>query len=114
MGEVMTTGRGGNAAPTGRGGPALEIVGLRKAFGDTVAVDDVDLIVPRGSFFGLVGPPSGVADARSDRGAADGDPPAVACMLLRDPRPRGVRRSHKETRTMSDELNELRSTGGRN
>lgn len=36
--------------------PALEIAGLRKAFGDTVAVDGVDLAVGRGSFFGLVGP----------------------------------------------------------
>jgi ABC-2 type transport system ATP-binding protein len=36
--------------------PALQIHGLRKAFGATVAVDDVQLLVPRGSFFGLVGP----------------------------------------------------------
>jgi len=56
MGEVMTTGRDGVAVPPGQGSPALEIVGLRKAFGDTVAVDDVDLTVSRGSFFGLVGP----------------------------------------------------------
>jgi ABC-2 type transport system ATP-binding protein len=36
--------------------PALEIDGLSKTFGQTVAVKDVDLRVPRGSFFGLVGP----------------------------------------------------------
>ena len=36
--------------------PALEFVGLRKSFGETVAVDDVNLTVPCGSFFGLVGP----------------------------------------------------------
>ncbi|WP_410641662.1 ABC transporter ATP-binding protein [Amycolatopsis sp. lyj-346] len=35
---------------------ALEVAGLRKAFGHKVAVDDVDLVVPAGSFFGLVGP----------------------------------------------------------
>jgi ABC-2 type transport system ATP-binding protein len=35
---------------------ALEISGLHKAFGDTVAVRHVGLTVPRGSFFGLVGP----------------------------------------------------------
>ena len=35
---------------------ALEVAGLRKVFGDKVAVDDVDLVVPAGSFFGLVGP----------------------------------------------------------
>ncbi|MBO0610759.1 ABC transporter ATP-binding protein [Myceligenerans salitolerans] len=43
------------------GGPAasesaLELAGLRRTFGDKVAVDDIDLTVPRGSFFGLVGP----------------------------------------------------------
>ncbi|GGO77300.1 ABC transporter ATP-binding protein [Nonomuraea cavernae] len=36
--------------------PALQTTGLRKAFGDHVAVDDVDLTVPAGSFYGLVGP----------------------------------------------------------
>ncbi len=35
--------------------PALEIDGLTKGFGDKVAVDGVRLVVPRGSFFGLVG-----------------------------------------------------------
>jgi ABC-2 type transport system ATP-binding protein len=38
------------------GSPALRLTGLTKAFGDTVAVDRVDLTVPAGSFFGLVGP----------------------------------------------------------
>ena len=36
--------------------PALEIHGLTKRFGEKVAVDDLDLTVPNGSFFGLVGP----------------------------------------------------------
>jgi ABC-2 type transport system ATP-binding protein len=36
--------------------PALSIVGLTKAFGDKLAVDQVDVVVPPGSFFGLVGP----------------------------------------------------------
>ncbi|EAR24109.1 ABC transporter, ATP-binding protein [marine actinobacterium PHSC20C1] len=36
--------------------PALEISGLTKRFGDKLAVNSVDLVVPRGSFFGLVGP----------------------------------------------------------
>ena len=36
--------------------PALEFAGLVKRFGDTVAVDHIDLAVPAGSFFGLVGP----------------------------------------------------------
>ncbi|MFC5825512.1 ABC transporter ATP-binding protein [Nonomuraea insulae] len=34
---------------------ALEIKGLAKTFGENVAVDHVDLTVPRGSFYGLVG-----------------------------------------------------------
>ena len=34
---------------------ALEISGLCKTFGEKVAVDHVDLSVPQGSFYGLVG-----------------------------------------------------------
>jgi ABC-2 type transport system ATP-binding protein len=44
----------GAAPPTTA--PALEIRGLRKAFGAKVAVDGLDLTVPTGSFYGLVGP----------------------------------------------------------
>ena len=36
--------------------PALGLVGLVKRFGETTAVDHIDLTVPQGSFFGLVGP----------------------------------------------------------
>jgi ABC-2 type transport system ATP-binding protein len=36
--------------------PAFELIGLSKTFGTTVAADNVDLTVPRGSFYGLVGP----------------------------------------------------------
>lgn len=36
--------------------PALQMNGLRKEFGEKVAVDDVDLAVPPGAFYGLVGP----------------------------------------------------------
>jgi len=36
--------------------PALQLIGLSKRFDNTVAVDNMDLAVPRGSFFGLVGP----------------------------------------------------------
>ncbi|MCS0499601.1 ABC transporter ATP-binding protein [Protaetiibacter mangrovi] len=36
--------------------PALALAGLVKRFGGTVAVDGVDLVVPTGSFYGLVGP----------------------------------------------------------
>ncbi len=36
--------------------PAVLARGLRKAYGDFVAVDGVDLTVPRGSAFGILGP----------------------------------------------------------
>jgi ABC-2 type transport system ATP-binding protein len=36
--------------------PALNLVGLYKAFGETIAVDHIDLRVPAGAFYGLVGP----------------------------------------------------------
>ena len=36
--------------------PAIELRAIRKAFDGVVAVDDIDLTVPRVSFFGLVGP----------------------------------------------------------
>jgi ABC-2 type transport system ATP-binding protein len=36
--------------------PALELVGLTKHFGSTLAVDAVSLTVPAGAFYGLVGP----------------------------------------------------------
>ena len=35
---------------------ALEIHGLTKRFGGAIAVDDLSLAVPQGSFYGLVGP----------------------------------------------------------
>jgi len=34
----------------------IETEGLKKSFGDQVAVDGVDLRVPRGSAFGYLGP----------------------------------------------------------
>ena len=35
---------------------ALETKGLRRTFGDLVAVDGIDLVVPRGSLYGFLGP----------------------------------------------------------
>jgi ABC-2 type transport system ATP-binding protein len=49
-----------DSAPGARPAPpaeaALHISGLSKRFGNTVAVDGLDLTVPTGSFYGLVGP----------------------------------------------------------
>src|SRR5258706_14525287 len=36
--------------------PAIQIRGLRKTYGDEVAVDGLDLDVPRGECFALLGP----------------------------------------------------------
>ncbi len=36
--------------------PAIETAGLRKAFGDNVAIEGLDLTVERGDVFGLLGP----------------------------------------------------------
>jgi ABC-2 type transport system ATP-binding protein len=47
---------GGTTPGATPGTAALELRGLRKSFGAKAAVDGVDLIVPGGSFFGLVGP----------------------------------------------------------
>lgn len=44
------------APPAAGGAPALEFSKLHKKFGDNTAVDHIDLVVPPGSFFGLVGP----------------------------------------------------------
>ena len=44
------------APPRPDHGWAVETHGLRKRFGPTVAVDDVELLVPRGSAFGYLGP----------------------------------------------------------
>ena len=38
------------------GPPVLQITGLTKRFGSTTAVDDIELAVQAGSFFGVVGP----------------------------------------------------------
>src|SRR5215218_5852382 len=42
--------------PDGGQAPALQLTGLLKRFGETTAVDHIDLDVPTGSFFGLLGP----------------------------------------------------------
>ena len=36
--------------------PAIRLRGLTKSFGQTLAVDDIDLDIPAGTFYGIVGP----------------------------------------------------------
>jgi ABC-2 type transport system ATP-binding protein len=43
-------------ARTGTEGQAVEVLHLRKSYGDTVAVDDVSFAVAEGEIFGLLGP----------------------------------------------------------
>lgn len=50
------TGGMAELAGTHRTGYALELVDLRREFSEKVAVDDANLRVPHGSFYGLVGP----------------------------------------------------------
>ncbi len=45
-----------NALSRGSTGPAVETHGLTKRFGERTAVDQVDLLVPRGCAFGFLGP----------------------------------------------------------
>lgn len=43
-------------SPRGPGTAALHLENLTKAFGNTRAVNDLNLTIPRGSFYGIVGP----------------------------------------------------------
>ena len=54
----MSTATLANSPPVsgGDGQWAVETHGLTKRFGDNVAVDDVELLVPRGCAFGYLGP----------------------------------------------------------
>lgn len=42
--------------PLGNAAPAIEVIGVRKVFGDHVAVDDVSFTVAPGTILGLLGP----------------------------------------------------------
>jgi len=41
---------------TSRSQPAIRATGLRKSFGDKVVLDGIDLEVPEGTVFSLLGP----------------------------------------------------------
>jgi putative spermidine/putrescine transport system ATP-binding protein len=55
--STQATERPDSEAPEA-GGPAADVrlVGVRKTFGDVVAVDSIDLEIPRGEFFTMLGP----------------------------------------------------------
>jgi ABC-2 type transport system ATP-binding protein len=83
-------------AVAGAGQPAISVRGLTKRFGPVLALDGLDLDVPRGSIFGLLGPNgagktttirilTGLAHATSGRAE-------VAGIDVRDDRPEARRR----------------------
>ncbi len=53
---MMTSESGLNTSSGMETNAAVVAVGLRKVYGEKVAVGGVDLVVPKGSFFGVVGP----------------------------------------------------------
>jgi putative spermidine/putrescine transport system ATP-binding protein len=64
-----------------RATPAIQLVRLRKSFGDVVAVDDIDLEVFEGEFFSLLGP-SGSGKTTVLRMIAGFELPTAGAVLL--------------------------------
>ena len=60
---------------------AIQLVGLRKAFGDVVAVDDINLEIGNGEFFSLLGP-SGSGKTTVLRMIAGFETPTAGVVLL--------------------------------
>ncbi len=69
------------AAATNDGGGELRLEGVTKRFGDFVAVDDLHLTVPAGSFFALLGP-SGCGKTTTLRMVAGLERPTSGRILL--------------------------------
>jgi spermidine/putrescine transport system ATP-binding protein len=70
-----------NAPGSAGGGSALELRGVTKRFGDFVAVDELDLVVPEGSFFALLGA-SGCGKTTTLRMVAGLEQPTKGRILL--------------------------------
>ena len=65
----------------GRTGGSIELSGLSKYFGDTVAVDDLNLQIEAGEFFSLIGP-SGCGKTTTLRMVAGFEEPTAGRILL--------------------------------
>ncbi len=53
---MTATERTGKQTAARHGAAAIEVSGLRKCYGDVIAVDDISFTVQRGEIFGLLGP----------------------------------------------------------
>ncbi|KQR11080.1 ABC transporter ATP-binding protein [Cellulomonas sp. Leaf334] len=79
----MTSAAATSPSPTAArpGGAALELEGVTKAFGQFVAVDDLALTIPSGSFFALLGP-SGCGKTTTLRMVAGLEQPTAGTIRL--------------------------------
>ena len=77
----------------------LRLRGLRKAFGDFVAVDDLDLTIPAGSFFALLGP-SGCGKTTTLRMVAGLEVPTAGQVLLGEQDITGLRPYRRPVNTV--------------
>ena len=68
---------------TAAGGADLRIIDVTKRFGDFVAVDDLTLTIPSGSFFALLGP-SGCGKTTTLRMVAGLEEPTAGAILIGD------------------------------
>jgi len=83
-----------------RGAPRdLRLRGLRKTFGDFVAVDELDLTIPAGSFFALLGP-SGCGKTTTLRMVAGLEVPTAGQVLLGEQDITGLRPYRRPVNTV--------------
>src|SRR6201992_1251925 len=66
----------------GNGNPAISVEGVSKSFGDTAAVDNVDLLIGEGEFFSMLGP-SGCGKTTTLRMIAGFEEPTSGRIVLR-------------------------------
>ena len=70
---------------TARAATAIEVVGLRKVYGDLVAVDDVSFTVAAGEIFGILGPNGAGKTTTLEMVEGLREPDAGTCTLLGQP-----------------------------
>ncbi|HXI79448.1 MAG TPA: ABC transporter ATP-binding protein [Verrucomicrobiae bacterium] len=88
-----------DAAPTDETKPDVELIGITKRFGSVVAVDRMDLEIPRGSFTSLLGP-SGCGKTTTLRMIAGFEQPTEGEILLAGRPIAGVPPYHRNVNTV--------------